>query len=102
MKQKLEHTLQATITKPNEKIFKVVWELTKQGKSKATIKNIKKALYVLAKKCNLDQPEMVRGFIARLDRKNGYKRAFIELSLQKIIETANQAAEIAKEDDFYQ
>ena len=55
-------------------IFKVVWELQKQGKAKATIKNVDKALTVLANNCDLNKPETVRGFIARLDRKNGYKK----------------------------
>jgi integrase len=55
-------------------IFQVVWELQKQGKAKATIKNVNKALKVLARNCNLNEPEAVRGFIARLERKNGYKR----------------------------
>ncbi len=48
-------------SKFTEKIFKVIWELKK--------------LKVLAKNCNLDQPETVRGFIAQFDRKDGYKRA---------------------------
>jgi len=33
-----------------------------------------KALRVLAKHCNLNEPEAVKTFIALLDRKNGYKR----------------------------
>jgi len=56
------------------KIFTVLWELKKNGKADATIKNVSKALMVLAKECNLDEPESVKEFIATLDRKNGYKR----------------------------
>jgi len=56
------------------KILKVLWELKKDGKSEATIKNIDKALFVLAKKVNLDDPEAVKVFIATLDGKDGYKR----------------------------
>ncbi len=55
-------------------IFKVLWELKKNGNADTTIKNISKALFVLADKCNLDKPESVKEFIATLDRKNGYKR----------------------------
>ena len=48
--------------------------MKKNGKANATIKNIGKALDVLARRCNLNNPEEVRTFIATLDRKNGYKR----------------------------
>jgi len=61
-------------TANKNKIFNVLWELQKQGKSPYTIKNVKKALTVLSNNCNLDSPETIRGFIARLDRKNGYKK----------------------------
>jgi integrase len=48
--------------------------MKKNGKAKATIKNVAKALKVLARSCDLDDPEAVKTFIAVLDRKNGYKR----------------------------
>ena len=54
--------------------MKVLWELKKEGKADATIKNVGKALNVLAKHCDLDDPESVRTFLATLDRKNGYKK----------------------------
>jgi integrase len=59
---------------PSPKILKVLWEMKKNGKAKATIKNVGKALKVLARSCNLDDPDSVKTFIAVLDRKNGYKR----------------------------
>lgn len=48
--------------------------MKKNGKAKETIKNVGKALKVLARSCDLDDPEAVKTFIAVLDRKNGYKR----------------------------
>ena len=57
------------------KILTVLWELKKNGRADATIKNIGKRLRVLAKSCDLDNPEQVKTFIAILDRKNGYKKA---------------------------
>ena len=71
-----------------ENILKILWELQKQGKAKATIKNVSKALKVLAKNCNLNKPEQVRGYIARLDRKNGYKRQLC-YAYDKYTETHN-------------
>ena len=58
-----------------EQILQVIWEIKKQGLSKYTIENINKKLKVLAKHCNLNNPETVRDFIAKFDRKDGYKRA---------------------------
>ena len=49
--------------------------MKKKGKADATIKNVNKALKVIAKNCNLDNPEEVTTFLAILDKKNGYKRA---------------------------
>jgi len=56
------------------KIFSVLWELKKQGKAESTINFVRKALNFLSKHCNLDNPESVKGFIARLDGKEGYKK----------------------------
>jgi len=58
----------------NGNIVKTLWEMKKEGKADATIKNVGKALEVLARSCNLDDPETVKTFIATLDRKNGYKK----------------------------
>jgi len=48
--------------------------MKKNGKAESTITNTRKALCFLAKHANLDNPEVVKGFIAQLDRKNGYKK----------------------------
>ena len=42
--------------------------MKKNGKAKETIKNVGKALKVLARSCDLDNPEAVKTFIAVLDR----------------------------------
>jgi integrase len=75
-------------TKFEQKIFQVAWELKKQGKSPYTIQNVNKGLKVLAKHCNLDKPEQVRGFIAQYDRKDGYKRRLV-YSYDKYIQVHN-------------
>jgi integrase len=62
-------------SKFKDTIFQVIWELKKQGLSPYTIENTNKKLKVLAKHCNLNEPETVRDFIAKFDRKDGYKRA---------------------------
>jgi len=49
-------------------------ELKKKGKAESTIASVRKALKFLAKHADLDKPETVKGFLAQLDRKNGYKR----------------------------
>jgi len=48
--------------------------MKKNAKSDATIKNVSKALTVLARSVDLNNPEQVKTFIATLDRKNGYKK----------------------------
>jgi hypothetical protein len=53
--------------KPNtvkDRIFNVLWELKKQGKSKDTIKNIRKLLQVLDRKTDLDNPDKVLSLVA--------------------------------------
>jgi hypothetical protein len=57
-----------------QEIIQVIWELQKQGLSPYTIRNIDKRPKVLAKHYNLNNPEIVRGFIAQFDRKDGYNR----------------------------
>ena len=41
------------------KIFNVLWDMKKNGERDSTIKNVRKALQLLAKNCNLDSPEEV-------------------------------------------
>jgi len=57
-----------------DKIFNVLWEMKKNGKAKATIDTVRKGLRFLTKHADLDKPETVKGFIAQLDRKDGYKK----------------------------
>jgi integrase len=59
------------------KIINVLWELKKKGLSDYTIKNYHKSLHVLAKNCNLDNPETVRTFLALLDSTHGYKKQLV-------------------------
>jgi integrase len=59
---------------PNNNIFKVLWELKKRGNSPHTIKNVSKLLHLLDKHTDLDKPETVRGYLAQVDRRAGYKR----------------------------
>ena len=61
-------------TTKKSNILNLCWELKKKGRANDTIKNYRKALYVLAKNCDLDKPESVRTFLATLDRTNGYKK----------------------------
>ena len=56
------------------KIFSVLWELKKRGKAESTIRFTRKALMLLAEHSNLENPESVRDFIGRFDRKEGYKK----------------------------
>jgi integrase len=55
-------------------IINVLWELKKKGRANDTLKNIRKALEVIARHTNIDNPESVRTYITTLDRKNGYKK----------------------------
>jgi integrase len=56
------------------KILNVLWELKKKGRADTTIKSIGKCLTLLAKHCDLENPESIRTFIATFDRTNGYKK----------------------------
>jgi integrase len=58
----------------NGNVIKTLWEMKKEGKADATIKNVKKALSALSNRCNLSDPEAVKIFIATLDSSNGYKK----------------------------
>jgi len=59
------------------KILNLCWELKKKGRADPTIKTYRKALYLLAKNCNLEKPESVRTFLATFERKNGYKKQLV-------------------------
>jgi len=48
--------------------------MKKNGKAESTITTVRKVLRFLTKHADLDKPETVKGFIAQLDRKNGYKK----------------------------
>ena len=48
--------------------------MQKNGLAKDTIRNVNKALNALNKKCDLNNPEEVKGYIARIENKTGYKR----------------------------
>ena len=78
LEQKAGYNQHASRTELNatckHEIFNVCWEMQKKGRAEATIKNTRKALNVLAKHADLHKPEVVKGFIAQFDRKNGYKK----------------------------
>jgi len=66
---------QNAVYKPHEnEVFNVLWEMKKNGREESTLNSTRKALLFIAKHSDLDNPEVVKGFIARLDRKNGYKK----------------------------
>ena len=48
--------------------------MKKRGLRDSTIKNTRKALTFLAKNVKLDNPEDVKGFIAKIERNESYKR----------------------------
>jgi hypothetical protein len=58
----------------DSKIFKVLWEMKKNGLKEETIKNNRKLLTYLSKHVDLEKPEDVKGFIADLDKADSYKR----------------------------
>jgi len=51
-----------------EKIISTVWKLKKQGYASSTLEAYLGRLKLLAKHVNLDDPEAVKGFIARQNR----------------------------------
>jgi len=58
-------------------IFQVLWQLRKDGYSENTIKPIGRRLRNLGKHANLDKPEKVKEFIARVNWSNGYKESIV-------------------------
>jgi len=73
---RLETAHKTTVSshKVTELIFQVSWQLQKNGKSPYTIKNVTKALYVLANHTDLNNPEHVKEYIAQINGKDGYKK----------------------------
>jgi integrase len=69
--QPTRHAL-STVTHPP--ILNVLIEMEKNARSKYTINFTSKALEFLAKHADLNQPEQVKAFIARLTSADGYKR----------------------------
>ncbi|UCH71148.1 MAG: site-specific integrase [Candidatus Bathyarchaeota archaeon] len=51
--------------------------MKKNGYSDYTIENYGKSLDVLAKHCNLDEPETIKSFLATLDSSHGYKKQLV-------------------------
>jgi len=51
--------------------------MKKRGNSPHTIKNVSKLLTLLDSHTDLSKPETVRGYLAQLDRRNGYKRNLV-------------------------
>jgi len=62
-----------TARRPNV-VFEVLWDMKKNGYSEHTIKNVGKALNRMQGGCDLSNPDDVKGFIARLDTAESYKR----------------------------
>jgi hypothetical protein len=59
-------------------VFATLWYLKKEAYAETTIKAVNKRLKHLAKYCNLDDPERVKGFVATKKCCNGYKESLIE------------------------
>lgn len=57
----------------NEQILKYAWEMKKNGLKDLTITTTIRRLKVLAKKCNINEPEQVRTILATSQWQNGYK-----------------------------
>ena len=62
-----------TICHQDTPIFNVLWDMKKRGLAYDTIRNVDKALSALSKKCNLNDPEIVKTTIAQHESA-GYKR----------------------------
>ena len=58
----------------NTDVFNVLWEMKKQGLSDYTINFTRKALNLLDKHVDLNNPEQVKEFIAFYDANDSYKR----------------------------
>jgi len=60
-----------------QRIFQVLWQMKKDGYSENTLKPIGRRLKNLAKHANLDKPEKIKEFIAKVDWSNGYKENIV-------------------------
>jgi len=56
----------------------VVWDLKKQGRKESTLVSISKRLRYLEKNVDLSDPEKVKGYVATLERSDGYKDNLID------------------------
>ena len=59
------------------RVFQVLWQMKKDGYSENTIGPIGRRLRNLAKHVSLNNPDEVKGFIARADWSNGYKENIV-------------------------
>ena len=63
-----------TLHTVKDEVFNVIWHLKKQGYSEHTINFVRKALNRIQSGCDFSNPDAVKGFIARLDVAESYKR----------------------------
>ena len=63
---------------PKDKLFATAWYMKKNAYAESTIEATAKRLRILAKNCNLENPENVKAFIAQKNCSNGYKESLIE------------------------
>ena len=59
-------------------IFHTLWELKKAGYAESTIETTSQRLKLLAKHCNLNDPESVRSYIASKDCTMAYKSGLVD------------------------
>ena len=59
------------------KIFDVLWSMKKEGYSDYTTNFTRKALSLLDKHCDLDNPESIKNFLAQNESTDGYKRNLV-------------------------
>jgi hypothetical protein len=71
----------APSTLRDSRLFSVIWDLKKKGYSERTLRGYSKRLRMLARSCNLDDPESVTVFLtSRLEWSNTFKRALFGIS----------------------
>ena len=59
------------------KIFETLWSMKKNGYSEYTIKFTSKALKLLNKHCDLNNPESIKLFLTQHDTSDGYKKNLV-------------------------
>ena len=69
-----QHTNHLQLHTDQGEVFNVLWYLKKQGYSEHTINFVRKALNRIKNGCDFSNPDAVKGFIARLDVADSYKR----------------------------